>query len=1027
MKKIRIALAVLCLLALGMTLPLPASALEEYYSEAQLEALFKTATANVLNVGTKVEYHINLNHYFEEKESAWISSNEYSVPWGQLPPGMSLEIVEQSDMIGKPSKLELRGTPTKTGTYESLVHVYGSVATSGHGYAGKHLWVKFRINVGETKEKYDLWVDGIQVTDTNRDNILGAFTYDPVLRVLTVHKDHTSRERVMIRSQVDDLTILSDEDVTLSARFTVFELEADTTIAGPGFLTLKSQESYADWNAQVITVADGSILTFQGAALEIVNQRYYSYGIRGFGTGARVIFRDSAALIKGSMGAVTGFAGGISMEGSSVLKQGNIRLAEGCIGKSGLSGIESEVIIESVSYDLWIEDEQVTPTNRTSLLDGALVYDPGSRTLTVKKDVTQEWPVPMIRSEIDGLTIRTDGDVTLGGLWTVLDLRGNTTLTGSGKLTVTTSGGTAVSVSNGAALTIDGLTADVRGKQYGFHGGGSGKLVLNGADVTAGGGTAAISAFASSGGITFDTLAAIVQPKDGKVLSGQVTDKGGNAAKEARIRSKLYDLWVDGQQVSPGNRNKLLDGAMTYDPSTKTLRILKDCQAADPDSVLLRSEVPGLTIEVTEQVSLSDFTVSDLSRPVEEWAEKKPCIVELRADTTVTGGGTLTTNQFPFLVSNGATLTVDGSAGLNCGSPTNGLMGDGAGKLVVGRGTVEGAGRKDHIFGFTDIVILYPGDTAIDIPENGKIIGGAVRNEDGSIPKNSARIRQMKTYDLSVCGTQVTDWNAGDVLGDGVFCYDPDHNTLHVMGDCKDETFTIIQSGVSDLIISADRDCELALSPFAMGFVIDAKASTIITGPGKLTLTGSYNAPLAMNSTGDLTIRDADLVLTGEDAALQGTGAWNPNRLIVENSMIQAVSKNTWKSAVTDFRGGIELIDCMILTPAGGFVDETGRIVDGGGVITNSVDIRPVGIRVNWNEMTYATFLPGSGKAKLIAAWVAEDGRFGGCKVATVNRGKYIEDKFTVTANYSNYYLYAVDAKTCVPLIEPYHLHFDLK
>ena len=40
------------------------------------------------------------------------------------------------------------------------------------------------------------------------------------------------------------------------------------------------------------------------------------------------------------------------------------------------------------------------------------------------------------------------------------------------------------------------------------------------------------------------------------------------------------------------------------------------------------------------------------------------------------------------------------------------------------------------------------------------------------------------TYDLWIAGTEVTSANRFDILGDGVFRYDAETDTLHVSGSC---------------------------------------------------------------------------------------------------------------------------------------------------------------------------------------------------------------------------------------------------
>ena len=57
-------------------------------------------------------------------------------------------------------------------------------------------------------------------------------------------------------------------------------------------------------------------------------------------------------------------------------------------------------------YDLWIDGLQADSDHLTDLLgDGTFSYDPGSKTLTIRKSYTSDWSSVLIRSKIDGLIV----------------------------------------------------------------------------------------------------------------------------------------------------------------------------------------------------------------------------------------------------------------------------------------------------------------------------------------------------------------------------------------------------------------------------------------------------------------------------------------------------------------------------------------------------------------------------------------------------------------------------------------------
>ena len=101
-------------------------------------------------------------------------------------------------------------------------------------------------------------------------------------------------------------------------------------------------------------------------------------------------------------------------------------------------------------------------------------------------------------------------------------------------------------------------------------------------------------------------------------------------------------------------------------------------------------------------------------------------------------------------------------------------------------------------------------------------------------------IQAQETYDLYICGTQVTSGNAGNVLGDGVFSYNAETQTLTVSGDCTyDQNYSIIQNdGIDGLVINVANDSKLTTTRTGAD-VITLKTNTTFKGDGKLTLTSA--------------------------------------------------------------------------------------------------------------------------------------------------------------------------------------------
>ena len=197
------------------------------------------------------------------------------------------------------------------------------------------------------------------------------------------------------------------------------------------------------------------------------------------------------------------------------------------------------------------------------------------------------------------------------------------------------------------------------------------------------------------------------------------------------------------------------------------------------------------------------------------------------------------------------------------------------------------------------------------------------------------------TYELSIAGTQVTAANKSDILGNGVFTYNPAKKRLTINGDFTTAADRLIENHIPGLTVYTANDSVLE----SFGPVLFCQADTRITGPGKLTLCSETDCGI-YQINGELTIEDADI-----DASGQWGIAGRPNNesLKIINSGIHAVGIS---GAVMDFAYGITLDGCSIVSPTGGRI-VNGYIAQSDGSVASNVEIDTLyGLRIAGTEVT---------------------------------------------------------------------------
>ena len=335
-----------------------------------------------------------------------------------------------------------------------------------------------------------------------------------------------------------------------------------------------------------------------------------------------------------------------------------------------------------------------------------------------------------------------------------------------------------------------------------------------------------------------------------------------------------YELYICGTKVTDTNKRDILkDSGFSYNSTSKTLTVKSDSTEYDYGPVI-ESYIEGLTIKV-------DYEDVDLYSNCSE----RSCI-ELNADTTILGNGDESDSLIwitgeeggIFIVNGDLTVRNMGYLGAYSNSSTGyaiSASGDSE-KLTIDNSTIRA--KNEDSSNQHDAIDYFAGGITLQecMPDNGlEIRSGGVRKTDGS-PAKSIYINRIGT---EICGQRVTAANQADVLGNGVFSYDPASNTLTVSGDYTyDPEGTpadyLIFSNLPGLTVNIAADSELLdMSSYAE---IEFGADTTFTGSGKLTL----NRELELYA--DAVIRDLDITIDTDDYS----GIYCTGDLTLENARL---------------------------------------------------------------------------------------------------------------------------------------------
>ncbi len=745
---------------------------------------------------------------------------------------------------------------------------------------------------------YGLTVCGVPVTEENAGDILGngMFAYEPGLKTLFLlggAYDFTpkSEDEYLIHNRsIYDLTISVWKATTLSTTGTYsFRLGANTKITGDGDLTL-DKGMFVDSNVRLtftkgytaIYDSDCAVTCGGGAAkLVVIDATLYAYaGIDTFDSGIYLYDADVVAP--------TG----------AVVRDDRITDADGNPAQKLLIQGRTpyyQLVVGGVRVYDWNKDDilgtgdaSYVSENKTLYITGEMAYGDG----------------PMVESHENGLTIRPFNKAHLGVVGvnnSVFDLSGDTTILGNYQLELWSGEGNAITMRGGADLTISTASVEIGGF-FGIAGSEGSKLTIRGSDLDIDVDRAAIVGF-TEGVFLADTK--LVGPEGVKYSNGEFRCKDNTISDELHFENNapFFDLEIDGIPVTYGNKDDVLNnGVFRYDLNNNALHINGDytclgtmIENKSPDLWIFADKNSVLTSRAGEVISSwKSFQIGGNYRLTCCGAPDSPAIWLRTYETEA---------QCLWIFN--PRLVCWGIRGMAYPGGT-------APELEIEDCELTSTLYLDRaISGFGEITLK---DCYIAVPKGGRIENGAIVAADGGkadqvfIGRGEAPAEPDKEYALTIDHVPVTDKNRNDVLGNGVFRYNPDSNILSINGDytCVAD---MIDSEIDDLRIVLTDDCNLLSLG---GATIVARASLSVDGDNHTLRCGDGSAAISVRATNvGVLLFDLDLyvdhVVRGIDG--YGEGCW------LEIRDCKIVMNGVEQSAINLFSGGVTLRGCKVAYP----------------------------------------------------------------------------------------------------------------
>ena len=617
-------------------------------------------------------------------------------------------------------------------------------------------------------EYYPLWIDGVQVTNRNRADVLGngVFRYDGA-HELAVRGDYTgTTTEPLISTEVYGLTVRVEADSVLKAKDVGFLVGSRTTVTGPGLLFLKAggEGVSCDGQHSNLTVTDAALRVEAGGGALFCHQE----------TWASALTIDHSELqLKGGVSAVDGFSS-ITLYRDAVKKPRSYSTVGGTLRSDGTVVKEATITAWDEAWDLTIGGVQVTDRNRLDVLgDGAFLFD-GADTLYVKGSYSGG----PIECAMPKLNICASQDTELSSdAYCVLCLTGCEAVISGGPLTLKTSwdgDGAAIWLEHGrdsesgewlpSKLTLSDMTLNIDSACRGVYGrrlaAAPHEVVIDHSDSDIRAVQSCVKVWGDFAWSGCDLTGADAQSDSGWVELVEPEDGSVPATHAVFSANRHYGFHIDGLELTERSLD-LLPAAFSYDPITNVLTVKGD-YTATVDNVIWNEENEGLTIRAAADAVLTG--PDGLSA------------LYFQKSATLTGPGTLTltgSHNTPLSVYGNAEITLNGATLIADGA-LRGLYG--YPKLILKDAQLTATAKAGYyaafgaVYGFGGGIELT--DCALLSPAGGTVEGGTVRASGGEA---AAEVRIGRTGPVA---------DPADMNGDGlVNAADAALLFAHVSGD----------------------------------------------------------------------------------------------------------------------------------------------------------------------------------------------------------------------------------------------------
>lgn len=763
-------------------------------------------------------------------------------------------------------------------------------------------------------KEYDISLGGTQITFENCDNIFeghrdydGKARFDHATKTLYLNDVGGSGRMGFINKDCDGLTVCVEGECGFSASNggAGALISANTTITGPGkiyFISTRSETSGIG-----ISISGGATLTLNGADVIATGTKT---GIRGSTRTkdgivyyASLVVRSSVLNASGDDAGITGVEGGIKLVGSKYVTPVGAVIKDGTVYNSNGRTKADEVKIEKVitvtfsGTNAYIDQE---PNPYKKLTSGDEVKVGSKVRLIYDSDVSIPTGKYVTSFTSNQVTIQKDGS----GYYFIMPAKSvtvNPTYATQQSHVIDLSSGNAVKLSDNEAHSLYMLSEYTDKLSY---------IIDKGFDLDKNGTADVLHTYDSA--TNSESLVKLSTNSVNGVISFEIKNAPYSPLTFKMSNVTNYNLYIAGTQVTSQNCTDILgDGIFEYVPSTNTLTVKGDytynhAEHGYRTANVIKNGIKGLTIKTTKPLLLKNNTSN---------------VIYTTEDINIRTNGLLTIEAY-----NIAVFTNPNESGA-------------ASNVTVTDSDIYVA---DSYYGFNK----YSGNSYLYANNsNIKVITRARNSIDMKTSLTNCKLITLtdkealivrNTFSLYVAGTQVTSMNYADILGDGVFSYDPITNILDVNGNCTSILDNTIKNGINGLTVRINKDCT-----FAEGLYF--AANTTVTGNGKLTI-NVRRGQLGFVITGSdhtLTFDNANIVINGGSNSII-TEYGNTNSLIIINSSISAESNYGFTNNI--FKQ-VTLTDCAMVTPSDGFVSTTGFYNSDGTSSPTKVEIVPKNVR----------------------------------------------------------------------------------